>query len=73
MCGYDAIGSYDLMTYGAQGSGIELAMPVLDNQFKYINNIHPVKPTDRDSVVDVVKDSINSVAERDIYTGKQSS
>ena len=31
--GYDAIGSYDKLTYGVQGSGSELGAPILDNQF----------------------------------------
>ena len=29
--GYDAIGSYDAMKYGVQGSGKQLAVTVLDN------------------------------------------
>jgi 20S proteasome subunit beta 6 len=29
--GYDAIGSYDKLTYGVQGSGSELGAPILDN------------------------------------------
>lgn len=29
--GYDAIGSYDDLTYGSQGSGTEMAAPLLDN------------------------------------------
>ncbi len=32
--GYDAIGSYDAVTYGIQGSGNQLGVPILDNQFK---------------------------------------
>jgi 20S proteasome subunit beta 6 len=31
--GYDAIGSYDCMNYGVQGSGSEMGSPLLDNQF----------------------------------------
>ena len=31
--GYDAIGSYDKLTYGVQGSGSQLGAPILDNQF----------------------------------------
>ena len=31
--GYDAVGSFDTVTYGVQGSGSELASPMLDNQF----------------------------------------
>jgi 20S proteasome subunit beta 6 len=29
--GYDAVGSYGSETYGAQGSGNSLGMPILDN------------------------------------------
>ena len=29
--GYDAIGSYDCVSYGTQGSGQEMAAPLLDN------------------------------------------
>ena len=31
--GYDAVGSYDKLTYGVQGSGSQLGAPILDNQF----------------------------------------
>lgn len=31
---YDAIGSYERVGYGVQGSGKELIQPVLDNQLK---------------------------------------
>lgn len=29
--GYDAVGSYDKVTYGVQGSGVSLGAPILDN------------------------------------------
>ena len=44
--GYDAIGSFDEITYGAQGSGQQLLMSVLDNQFKGHNNLNPEKLED---------------------------
>jgi 20S proteasome subunit beta 6 len=31
---YDAIGSYERVGYGCQGSGKEIIQPVLDNQLK---------------------------------------
>ena len=31
---YDAIGSYERVGYGCQGSGKELIQPVLDNQLR---------------------------------------
>ena len=37
--GYDAIGSYDGVEYGAQGSGNSMGMTVLDNQFVGHNHI----------------------------------
>ena len=68
--GYDAIGSYDTLTYGVQGSGTFMAAPLLDNQFIGHNKI--AKQTAQQPVEEVeaaAKDIINSVAERDIYTG----
>ena len=67
--GYDAIGSYDTVTYGSQGSGSQLVTPVLDNQFKGHNNLKPERPTNVKEVENTLKDVINSAAERDIYTG----
>ena len=74
--GYDAIGSFDQMKYGAQGSGIQLLISVLDNQIKGTNQTEPrnVKRVG-DSVeytgdpLELVKDVMTSCAERDIYTG----
>ena len=43
MYGYDAIGSYDCLTYGVQGSGTEMGAPLLDNQF--IGHNHIIKKT----------------------------
>jgi 20S proteasome subunit beta 6 len=37
--GYDAIGSFDKLTYGCQGSGSDMAAPLLDNQFVGHNHI----------------------------------
>jgi 20S proteasome subunit beta 6 len=39
--GYDAIGSFDNLTYGIQGSGVEMGAPLLDNQF--VGHNHLVK------------------------------
>ena len=69
--GYDAVGSFDTVTSGAQGSGSQLVTPVLDNQFKGHNNRDPVLPKDVNEVEKTLKDVINSAAERDIYTGDQ--
>ena len=67
--GYDAIGSFDKVTYGVQGSGSQLGTPILDNQFAGHNHMVKVLPTSQQEVEDTAKDMINSIAERDIYTG----
>lgn len=67
--GYDAIGSFDKLTYGAQGSGQQLGSPILDNQFDGHNFMVKVLPDSQEEVENVAKDIINSIAERDIYTG----
>ena len=69
--GYDAIGSFDTLTYGVQGSGQEMASPLLDNQFVGHNQLVKKLAEDRQNVEDAAKDIINSIAERDIYTGDQ--
>ena len=67
--GYDAIGSHDKVTYGVQGSGSQLGAPILDNQFVGHNCMVKVLPTSQEEVSDTAKDIINSISERDIYTG----
>ena len=67
--GYDAVGSYDKITYGVQGSGSQLGAPILDNQFVGHNFQVKVLPESQQEVENTAKDIINSIAERDIYTG----
>jgi len=67
--GYDAIGSYDTLTYGVQGSGNSLGAPILDNQFVGHNHLVKELPEDLQETEDTARDIINSIAERDIYTG----
>lgn len=67
--GYDAIGSFDKLTYGVQGSGSELGAPILDNQFIGHNFLVKSLAQDVTEVEETAKDIINSIAERDIYTG----
>ena len=69
--GYDAIGSYDKITYGVQGSGSQLGAPILDNQFVGHNYKVKILPNSQEEVENTAKDIINSIAERDIYTGDQ--
>jgi 20S proteasome subunit beta 6 len=67
--GYDAIGSWDKLTYGVQGSGSELGAPILDNQFVGHNFLRKQTAQDKQTAEETAKDIINSIAERDIYTG----
>jgi len=67
--GYDAIGSYDSQTYGVQGSGNEMGAPLLDNQFVGHNFLVKKLAENKANVEEAAKDIINSIAERDIYTG----
>ncbi|PSC76193.1 Proteasome subunit beta type-1 [Micractinium conductrix] len=71
---YDAIGSYERVGYGCQGSGKELIQPVLDNQLKAASPL--VLPAQQwlsslplEQAVDLVKGAFVSAGERDIYTG----
>lgn len=66
---YDAVGSYDKMQYGVQGSAQELIVPVLDNQFVAYNKNQKKVPTTREEVIDLILDCFNAATERDIYTG----
>jgi 20S proteasome subunit beta 6 len=70
---YDAIGSFERVGYGCQGSGKELIQPVLDNQLKAASPL--VLPSRQwlsslplEKAVDLVKDAFVSAGERDIYT-----
>ncbi|CAG9323254.1 unnamed protein product [Blepharisma stoltei] len=65
--GYDAIGSFDELKYGVQGTGQELCMSVLDNQCKGANRTDDYTFTQ--DPVELIRDVFTSCAERDIYTG----
>ena len=65
--GYDAIGSFDEMKSGVQGSGQQLSIAVLDNQM--IGSNRTDKYEFSGDPVQLIKDIFNSVAERDIHTG----
>jgi 20S proteasome subunit beta 6 len=67
--GYDAIGSYGSEVYGAQGSGNSMGMTVLDNQFDGHNHLVKKLPESQEEVENTLRDILNSVAERDVYTG----
>ena len=68
---YDAIGTLERVTYGSMGSGTQLVIPVLDNQLKGYNNINGKPCESFELAVNLLKDIMNSCAERDIYTGDQ--
>ena len=46
-----------------------MASPLLDNQFVGHNHLVKKLAEDKQTVEDAAKDIINSIAERDIYTG----
>ena len=66
--GYDAIGSYDEMSYGSQGSGVQLIAPVLDNVVKRakLNNTQVTKQ----EAIKLIEEVMTGVSNRDIYTDK---
>ncbi|TXG62703.1 hypothetical protein EZV62_009697 [Acer yangbiense] len=71
---YDAVGSYERVGYGCQGSGSTLIMPFLDNQLKSPSPLllpaqDAVTPLSEAEAVDLVKTCFASATERDIYTG----
>jgi 20S proteasome subunit beta 6 len=70
---YDAVGSYERSGYSSQGTGMQLIMPVLDNQLKSASPLvlplrQSTTPLSEVEAVDLVKDTFASAAERDIYT-----
>lgn len=68
--GYDAIGSFERLSQGAQGSGRSLVQSILDNQVNKTNQLIPTSPAvSVDDLKTLCKDAISSACERDIYTG----
>jgi 20S proteasome subunit beta 6 len=68
--GYDAIGSFERLSQGAQGSGRSLVQSILDNQVSKNNQLIQSNPADSvDDIKTLCKDAISSACERDIYTG----
>lgn len=65
--GYDAVGSFDQLSYGAQGSGIELIAPVLDNIVGHYKTANRV--IEKETAVAKLEEIMRGVANRDIYTG----
>jgi 20S proteasome subunit beta 6 len=67
--GYDAVGSMERVAYCTAGTGTELIQPLFDSQVAGKNQNRPRIVLSEMEAVDIVKDAINSAAERDIYTG----
>ncbi|XWS58824.1 hypothetical protein CRYUN_Cryun08bG0066900 [Craigia yunnanensis] len=71
---YDAVGSYERVGYGTQGTGSTLIMAFLDNELKSPSPLllpaqDAVTPLLESEAVDLVKTIFASATERDIYTG----
>lgn len=66
---YDAIGSFERVPYTTSGSGSSLVMSVLDCQLGKLNQTIATEPNTREQNVELCKDVLSSVGERDIYTG----
>ncbi|EOY09898.1 N-terminal nucleophile aminohydrolases (Ntn hydrolases) superfamily protein, putative [Theobroma cacao] len=70
---YDAVGSYERVGYGTQGTGSTLIMPFLDNQLKSPSPLllpaqDAVTQLSESEAVDLVRTVYASATERDIYT-----
>lgn len=67
--GYDAIGSFQRVQYGVQGTGSALATSLFDNQIKCETHPQNRRDISKAEAIEMVKDAFTSVGERDIYTG----
>ena len=68
--GYDAIGSFERLDQGAQGSGRSLVQSILDNQVSKNNQLlKSSAEVTCEELQTLCKDAISSACERDIYTG----
>jgi len=66
---YDAIGSFERCPYTTSGSGSALVMSVLDNQIGRSNQTIQLPEPTKQEIIELSKDVLSSVGERDIYTG----
>ncbi|OHT07578.1 Family T1, proteasome beta subunit, threonine peptidase [Tritrichomonas foetus] len=68
--GYDPVGTLECLNYDAHGTGSPMAMPILDNHFGSMHhNTTPFPHPEVDDAVNLIRDIMASVSERDIYTG----
>merc|ERR1712072_178032 len=76
---YDAIGSSEERRYGVQGSGAELAVPLLDNLYNPQHMHKEVadklnmgeKRITLERAIETIKSIFIGISERDIYTGDE--
>jgi len=68
---YDAIGSFEAEKETVTGSGADLAMPLLDNLLKkqHQSKADKSKRLNKAEALELVKNVLNAVTERDIHTG----
>lgn len=67
--GYDAIGSFQRLPYCVTGSGSALGTSILDNQVLFKTQPKNKKDLNLEEALDLVKDVMASIGERDIHTG----
>eukprot|EP01118_Nematostelium_gracile_P006711 TRINITY_DN2167_c0_g1_i1.p1 TRINITY_DN2167_c0_g1~~TRINITY_DN2167_c0_g1_i1.p1 ORF type:complete len:238 (-),score=75.02 TRINITY_DN2167_c0_g1_i1:55-768(-) len=67
---YDAVGSFQRVTYSSSGTGNTLVQPLLDNQLDRPHQLlNPKEPVPFNVAQNIVKDAFTAAGERDIYTG----
>jgi len=69
---YDAIGSFERVPYTTSGSGSALVMSVLDCKIQKGNQVNEANEEGKsplNETINLCKDVISSVGERDIFTG----
>lgn len=66
---YDAIGNFERVPYTTSGSGSSLVMGVLDCQIGQLNQTIKTPDPTMQEILEISKDALSSVGERDIYTG----
>lgn len=66
---YDAVGSFERVTYAAQGAGQKLIIPLLDDLVGHKNRSDPAPRLDAAAAVELAKEAFVTAGERDIYTG----
>lgn len=66
---YDAVGSYERVSYAAQGAGQKLIIPLLDNLVGRKNRSDAAPVMTVEAAVEMCKEAFVTAGERDIYTG----